>query len=74
MNVREVLTKNTTIYFLHEFSPNGGGLFYKAEWNKDGGWDLYSFRNSEWEYEDNICDESVLRRADEYKVLLELDF
>lgn len=74
MNIREILTKNTTIYFLNKLSPNGGELFYKVEWNKDGGWDLYTFYNLKWQYEDNICDESVLLRADEHKVLLELDF
>ena len=72
MDANQLILSKTTIYFLHEFSPNGGGLFYKAERNGNA-WDWYSFRNGEWEYEGNICEESVLRRADEYKVLVELD-
>lgn len=61
------LLQQETIYFLGKSYL----LFYKAEKQGSGIWDLFELRRGEWDYQDNIRDETILRWADEHKVLLE---
>jgi len=69
MNEQEIL-KHKTIFFLEPSET--GGVLHKAERNeRQGGWNFYELYRSDWEYDDNISDESLIRRAQNYKVLIE---
>jgi hypothetical protein len=69
MSEQDIL-KHTTIFLLDGYE--GGGRLMQAVRHECGPyWNLYELYRGEWVFDDNISEDSVIRRAKVCKVLLE---